>query len=98
MATLRDLKRQIASVKNIAKVKANHVPFRGAAPLVQLLLDLEGEALLREGLAFLDERERVIDVGHRFAGELDVDHRADALDDPAFVGLSRAHGLPFECF
>ena len=59
--------------------------------VAQLLLDLEREALLRERLALLDERERIVDVGHRLARELDVDHRSDALDDLALLGLCRAH-------
>jgi hypothetical protein len=61
--------------------------------VAQLLLDLEREVLLREGLALVDQLQRLVDVGHALAGELDVDHRADALDDLAFVHLGRAHGF-----
>ena len=39
----------------------------------------------------LDERERVVHPGHRLARELDVDDRADALDDLAFCHLRRTH-------
>jgi hypothetical protein len=55
--------------------------------VAQLLLDLEREVLLGEGLALVDELQRVVDVRHAVARKLDVDHRADALDDLAFVRL-----------
>ena len=52
--------------------------------VAELLLDLEGQALLGErAVAVSSSDERVVDLGHRLARELDVDHRADALDDGA---------------
>jgi peptide chain release factor 1 len=50
--------------------------------VAQLLLDLEGQALLRQRLAFAGlQRQRFIDPRHVVAGELDIDHRANALND-----------------
>ena len=60
--------------------------------VAELLLDLEREALLGEGVAFLDEGQGVVHLRHAFARELDVDHRSDALDDAAFGHLG-AHGV-----
>src|SRR5512140_3175844 len=62
---------------------------------IELLRVLAPEAFLRERPAFLDQRERVIHARHVVARKLDVDDRADALDDLAFVrfGLNRAHEL-----
>jgi peptide chain release factor 1 len=63
--------------------------------IAQLLLHFEGQVLLGEGLgAVFDELQRVVDLRHVVARKLDVDHRADALDDPAFCHLGRAHGFP----
>jgi hypothetical protein len=55
--------------------------------------DAVAELLLhfkRQRRAF--ELERVIDAGHRVAGELDVHHRADALDDLS-LGCVRHIGI-----
>ena len=54
--------------------------------VAELLLDLEGEALLGQRVAAVLEDQRIVDLRHRFARELDVDDRADGLDDGA-VGL-----------
>ena len=52
--------------------------------VAELLLDLEGQALLGQRVArVVLEHQRVVDLGHAVARELDVDHRADALDDGA---------------
>ena len=59
-----------------------------------LLLADDSSPFAEKGLTFEVEQQRLVDVGHVVAGELDVDHRADALDDLAFGHLSRAH----DCF
>ncbi len=52
--------------------------------IAELLLDLEGEVLLHQRVgSILLQKKRVIDARHVFARKLDVDHRADALDDGA---------------
>src|SRR5690606_1875288 len=51
--------------------------------VAELLLNLEGQVAVLE-------LERVVDLGDGLAGELDVHHRADDLDDPAC--RARAHG------
>ena len=51
--------------------------------VAELLLDFERQALLGQRIvAFLDD-ERVVDLRQRLARELDVDDRADALNDGA---------------
>src|SRR5690606_6360036 len=57
-------------------------------PVAELLLDLEGQALLGERITALAERERVVDLGHRVARKLDVDDRADALNDLTLCHVS----------
>ena len=54
--------------------------------VAELLLDLEGEPLLGQRVAAVLEDQCIVDLRHRFARELDVDDRADGLDDGA-VGL-----------
>jgi hypothetical protein len=51
--------------------------------VAKLLLDLEGKSLLGELAAAVLENQRVVDLRHRFARKLDVDDRADGLDDGA---------------
>ena len=51
--------------------------------VAELLLDLEGQALLGQRVAAVLEDERVVDLRHRIARKLDVDDRADGLDDGA---------------
>ena len=51
--------------------------------VAELLLDFERQALLGQRIvAFLDD-QRVVDLRQRLARELDIDDRADALDDGA---------------
>ena len=60
--------------------------------VAELLLDLEGEPFLHQAaLTALFQHERVVDVRHRFARKLDVDHRADGLNDGS---LCLCHGFP----
>src|SRR5690606_26210352 len=49
--------------------------------VAQLLLDLERQALFRIGGGLVGQGERVVDVGDAVAGELNVHHGADALND-----------------
>src|SRR5690606_10469561 len=49
--------------------------------VAQLLLNLEGQACFGELGAVICELERVIDVGNAVAGELNIHHGADALND-----------------
>ena len=69
---------------------------REAMPKVYdaLVLEDSGEGgLVEKGLTFEVEQQRVIDLGHRVARELDVGDRADALDDGALgIALRRCHG------
>ena len=59
--------------------------------IAELLLDLEREALFDQRVAgVLFEDERVVDLGHVLARELDVDDGADGLDDGA---LCLCHGV-----
>jgi hypothetical protein len=51
--------------------------------VAELLLDFERQALLGQLVAAVLEDERVVHPGHRIARELDVDDRADGLDDGA---------------
>src|SRR5690606_23772852 len=49
--------------------------------IAQLLLDFEGQAGFGECGAVIRELESVIDVGNAVAGELNIHHGADALND-----------------
>src|SRR5690606_29071913 len=49
--------------------------------VAQLLLDFESQALLGECGAVIGELESVINVGNAVAGELNIHHGADALND-----------------
>ena len=62
--------------------------------------DLEGEPLLDQRVVAGLEHERVVDARHRVARELDVDDRADGLDDGAGCvghGRSRRKMLMNDC-
>ncbi len=56
--------------------------------VTELLLDLEGQAFFGHATTGLVEDEGVVDFRHAFAGELDVHHGTNALND-----VSAAHGL-----
>ena len=53
--------------------------------VAELLLHLEGQADLGQTGTGVFQHQRVIDPGHRVARELDVNHRADALNDMALL-------------
>src|SRR5690606_41915671 len=54
----------------------------------ELLLHLEGQAFLGQRVTGVGEDERVVDLGHRVARKLDVDDRADALNDLTLCHVS----------
>ena len=58
--------------------------------VADVLGDLEGQrACAPRSVAEVDvDVQRVVDLGHRVGGELDVDDRADDADDPADAGAS----------
>ena len=49
--------------------------------VAQLLLHFQRQALLGERGTLVDQGERFVDLGHVIAGELNIHHGADALND-----------------
>ena len=75
VAGVADLHAALQAVGRTHRDRADHA-------VAELLLDLERQALLDELVAgVLLQHQRVVDVRHRVARELDVDDRADALND-----------------
>ena len=66
-----------ATTQAVGRTEGN----RARHAITEKLLDLEGEAIFREGTFGILKLQRLIHLGHLVARELNIHHRADTLND-----------------